>query len=75
MSNKIKMLIVIVVFAFTFWAMISIWFQSTKSNTVQAQSAPSKLTLELSANQANYLQLEPVVIFFKLSNSTNVPIT
>lgn len=49
-------------------------FQNLESNIAAAQTAPPKLTLEVSTSQNNYLLLEPIPIKFKLLNQTNVPI-
>lgn len=74
MLNKSKVFAVIVIFTVIGCAMANAWLQRMQFNAVHAQSEIPKLTLEFSAEQNTYVQLEPILIRFKLSNQTNAPI-
>lgn len=72
--SKITAFTLITFLSITVYVSATVWFQPLQPNIVMAHSQP-RLTLETSTSQHKYVQFEPILIDFKLSNQTSVPIT
>lgn len=70
---KLNKKVIFIGFLFVAGFTAIILFQHLHSKTVEAQNQAT-LTLQVSASQNRYLQLEPIPFNFKLSNQTTIPI-
>lgn len=74
MLNKTKMLFIGMVFISVVCFLFASQSEKIIFNAIGAENQSARLSLEISNSQESYLQAEPVLINFKLSNQTNEPI-
>jgi len=74
MLNKTKVLLIVAFFVSVVCCLSVFRSEQITSSVVQAQTDPSRLSLEVSISQENYLKAEPISLKMKLFNQTNQPI-